>query len=174
MDTTHHGYKPTRLDGSLDAALRRLPNPTPRPPLCGEGGCALPAGHDRRAGTPHYVIPGHGVRTSSVTVMCVSARSSSRTALYGSRTALSAASFTFALCPNDYAPRGQVHTLAGGIITGHTLTLNALVHAGDPHAELDALLEWVTDTIEDDRRVVKWTRRRRDADIHFAREAARV
>lgn len=53
------------------------------------------------------------------------------------------------LIPNDHVPEGTLVALAGGIITGHTLTLNEVTHWRDPHAELDALLEWITDTVTD-------------------------
>lgn len=53
------------------------------------------------------------------------------------------------LIPNDAAPRDAIYQLAGGILTGHTLTLNALTYYRDPHGELDALLEWITETVTD-------------------------
>ena len=46
---------PGPFNRALDAAVRRAasaPVP-PAPPLCGEGGCPLPAGHVERAGTAH-------------------------------------------------------------------------------------------------------------------------
>lgn len=66
------------------------------------------------------------------------------------------------LIPNDACPRGEVYALPGRIVTGHTLTLNAITHHRDPHAELDALLAWIDeDYLDDLPQVRKWRHRTR-------------